>query len=64
MLVLERHKDESIFIGDDIEIMIVRIGGESVKLGITAPTNIPVHRKEIYQAIHNSEREVSQALTA
>lgn len=51
MLVLTRQKDESIMIGDDIEIMIVRINAESVRIGIAAPESVPVHRKEIYKAI-------------
>ncbi len=54
MLVLGRCKDESIVIGDNIEIKIVdvRIGGaKRVMLGITAPRNIPVHRKEVQEAI-------------
>ncbi len=57
MLVLSRRKDESITIGDDVEITIVDIRGDKVRLGITAPKNIPVHRREIYDAI---QREKSQ----
>ena len=51
MLVLSRQKDESIIIGDDVEIVIVDVRGDKVKLGITAPKGITVHRKEIYEAI-------------
>ena len=51
MLVLSRRKDESIFIGDDIEIFIVEIRGDKVRLGISAPRNVPVHRHEVYEAI-------------
>jgi carbon storage regulator len=51
MLVLSRQRDESIRIGDDIEITIVDIRGEKVRLGISAPPHIPVHRKEVYEAI-------------
>ena len=51
MLVLSRQRDESIMIGDDVEIIIVDIRGDKVRLGITAPTEIPVHRKEIYETI-------------
>ena len=51
MLVLSRQRDESIVIGDDIIITIVDIRGEKVRLGITAPAHVPVHRKEIYEAI-------------
>ena len=51
MLVLSRQRDESIMIGDDVEITIVDIRGDKVRLGITAPTEIPVHRKEVYETI-------------
>ncbi len=51
MLVLTRKRNESIMIGDNIEIVIVDVHGEQVKLGIRAPKAIPVHRKEIYEAI-------------
>ena len=51
MLVLSRQRDESIMIGDDVEIIIVDIRGDKVRLGITAPIEIPVHRKEVYETI-------------
>lgn len=51
MLVLSRHRNESIIIGDDIIITIVDIRGDKVRLGIEAPQDIPVHRKEVYDAI-------------
>ncbi|MGC8561244.1 MAG: carbon storage regulator CsrA [Phycisphaerae bacterium] len=51
MLVLSRQRDESIMIGDDIQITIVDIRGDKVRLGISAPNTVPVHRKEVYQAI-------------
>ena len=51
MLVLSRHRDESIMIGDNIVITIVDIRGDKVRLGINAPTEIPVHRQEVYEAI-------------
>lgn len=51
MLVLSRQRDETIMIGDEIEITIVDIRGDKVRLGITAPTRISVHRKEVYEAI-------------
>ena len=51
MLVLSRQRNETIMIGDDIEITIVDIRGEKVRLGINAPAHIPVHRKEVYDAI-------------
>ncbi|MCL2155751.1 MAG: carbon storage regulator CsrA [Leptospirales bacterium] len=51
MLVLARRLNESIMIGDDIEIIIIDIKGDQVKLGVKAPRKITVHRKEIYQEI-------------
>lgn len=51
MLVLSRKTNESIMIGNDVEVKIVEVKGEYVKLGISAPKKIPVHRKEIYEAI-------------
>jgi carbon storage regulator len=55
MLVLSRGKDESIIIGDDIEITITEIRGDKVRLGINAPRSVPVHRKEIYEAIQREK---------
>ena len=60
MLVLSRHRDESIMIGDDVVVTIVDIRGDKVRLGIEAPTSIPVHRQEVYEAI---KRENQQATT-
>ena len=51
MLVLSRQRDESIMIGDNIVVTIVDIRGDKVRLGIDAPTEIPVHRQEVYEAI-------------
>ena len=58
MLVLSRHRDESIMIGDDVVVTIVDIRGDKVRLGIDAPQSIPVHRQEVYEAI---KRENEQA---
>jgi carbon storage regulator len=58
MLVLSRTRDETIMIGDDVEITIVDIRGDKVRLGINAPAHVPVHRKEVYDAI---KRENAQA---
>ncbi len=60
MLVLSRQRDETIMIGDDIEITIVDIRGDKVRLGIAAPATIPVHRKEVYEAIQRENREAAQ----
>ena len=55
MFVLSRQRDESIMIGDNIEITVVDVRGEKVRLGITAPKEIPVHRREIYDAIQREK---------
>jgi len=57
MLVLSRQKDESIMIGDNVEITIVDVRGDKVRLGITAPKEIPVHRMEVYEAIQREKKE-------
>ena len=51
MLVLSRYKDQSIYIGDDIVVTIVDVRGDRIRLGIEAPSTVPVHRQEIYEAI-------------
>lgn len=56
MLILSRQRDETIMIGDDIEITVVDVRGEKVRLGINAPPNIPVHRKEVYEAIKREHK--------
>ena len=58
MLVLSRQRDETIMIGDEIELTIVDIRGDKVRIGINAPTTVAVHRKEVYEAI---KRENEQA---
>ena len=61
MLVLSRQRDETIMIGDEIEITIVDIRGDKVRLGITAPSKIAVHRKEVYDAIKAENQRAAQA---
>jgi carbon storage regulator len=61
MLVLSRHRDESIMIGDDVVVTIVDIRGDKVRLGIDAPSDIPVHRQEVYDAIQRENREAAKA---
>ncbi|HMP78816.1 MAG TPA: carbon storage regulator CsrA [Pirellulaceae bacterium] len=56
MLVLSRKKNESIVINDDITIVVVEIRGDKVRLGVEAPKDVPVHRKEVYDAIRQSFR--------
>lgn len=60
MLVLSRQRDETIMIGDDIEITVVDIRGDKVRLGITAPTSIAVHRKEVYDAIKAENHQAAR----
>ncbi len=59
MLVLSRQRDETIMIGDEIEITVVDIRGDKVRLGITAPRQIQVHRKEVYDAIRRENAEAA-----
>ena len=61
MLVLSRQKDESIIIGDDVEVVIVDVRGDKVRLGITAPKNISVHRREGYEAIQREKKDKAEA---
>ena len=61
MLVLTRKVDESIMIGDDTEVKVVEIKGDSVRLGISAPKSITVHRKEIYLAIQHENIDASKS---
>ena len=60
MLVLTRKPNESIMIGDDVEISVVEVKGDQVKLGITAPKSIKVHRKEIFLAIQSENIDASR----
>lgn len=55
MLVLSRKKDESIVINNDITIVVVEIRGDKVRLGVEAPKEVPVHRREVYEAIVRGE---------
>lgn len=56
MLVLSRKRNESIMIGDDIEIKVIAVEGDLVRIGIEAPRNVEVFRKEIYEAIQDENR--------
>ncbi len=60
MLVLSRQRDESVIIGDNIVITIVDIRGDKVRLGINAPTEVPVHRQEVYEAIQRENLRASK----
>ena len=57
MLVLTRKRNESIMIGDDIEVSVLSVAGEKVRIGIEAPRDIPVFRKEIYLEIQQQRLE-------
>lgn len=59
MLVLSRKKNESIVINDDITIVVVEIRGDKVRLGVEAPREVPVHRREVYDAIKRSQQSES-----
>jgi len=57
MLVLTRKLGQSIVIGDEVEIVVLEVRGEQVRIGIKAPKNVTVHRKEIYEQIATDEEE-------
>ncbi|MDZ4755299.1 MAG: carbon storage regulator CsrA [Phycisphaerae bacterium] len=59
MLVLSRQRDETIMIGDDVELTVVDIRGDKVRIGIKAPSNVAVHRKEVYDAIRNENQQAA-----
>ncbi len=63
MLVLSRQRDESIIIGDNVQITVVDIRGDKVRLGIEAPAEIPVHRKEVFDAIQRENRKAAGLTT-
>ena len=62
MLVLSRQRDESIIIGDNVVITIVDVRGDKVRLGIEAPREVPVHRREVYEAIQRENQEAARIL--
>lgn len=68
MLALSRKKDEAIVINNDIEVTIIEMKGDQVKLGITAPKSVPVYRREVYLQIQEANRaaanETAQAMEA
>lgn len=62
MLVLSRKKNESIVINNDVVITVVEIRGDKVRLGIVAPKDVPVHREEVYEAIHGTKPPIPTAV--
>jgi carbon storage regulator len=63
MLVLERKVDQVVRIGDDIQVMVTFAGDGRVKLGITAPPEVPVHRQEVYERIHGEQGQAGVDVT-
>ena len=63
MLALSRKLGESIIIDNDIEVTVLEIKGEQVKLGIAAPKSVPIYRKEIYVSIQESNKEAANSDT-
>jgi carbon storage regulator len=61
MLVLSRKKNESIIINDNITVTVIEIRGDKVRLGIEAPKDVTVHRREVYEAIQNQARSSDQS---
>lgn len=57
MLVLSRHRNESIMIGDNVVVTVIDIRGDKVRLGVAAPKAFPVHRQEVYETIQREERQ-------
>ena len=60
MLVLSRTRDESIIIGDNVVVTIVDVRGDKVKLGIEAPQDVSVHRREVYEAIRRENQQAAK----
>ena len=63
MLVLSRKKNESIVIDNNITIVVVEIRGDKVRLGVEAPREVPVHRREVYDAIQRSQQDDTSSAT-
>ena len=55
MLVLTRHANQSIMIGDDVVVTVLEVRGDQVRLGIRAPRSVDVHREEVFVALHRSK---------
>jgi carbon storage regulator len=64
MLVFTRRRHEAIMIGDGVEVRVLRVGRDGVRLGIVAPLNVPVHRLEIYEQISKANQQAAAAAAA
>jgi carbon storage regulator len=64
VLVFTRKRNETIMIGDGVEVRVLRIGREGVRLGVTAPASVPVHRREIYDQIREENQRAARAIPA
>lgn len=62
MLALSRKKDEAIVINDDIEVKILEIKGDQVKIGISAPKSVPIYRKEVFIQIQEANKEAAESV--
>lgn len=62
MLALSRKKDEAIVVNNDIEIKILEVKGDQVKLGISAPKSVPIYRKEVYVQIQEANKEAADSV--
>ena len=63
MLALSRKKDEAIIINNDIEIKVIEVKGDQVKLGISAPKSVPIYRKEVYLQIQEANKEAANSVS-
>lgn len=61
MLVLTRRANQSIIIGDDVVVTVLEVRGDQVRIGITAPRNVTVHREEVYKQLHDANVEAASA---
>ncbi len=64
MLVFTRKRNETIMIGDGVEVRVLRIGREGVRLGVSAPPSVPVHRREVYDVIRDENRRAATSTTS
>ena len=62
MLALSRKKDEAIIINDNIEVKILEIKGDQIKIGISAPKSVPIYRKEVFTQIQEANKEASESV--